>query len=62
MHAQDRAYARRADVLPRDEERDGPEPERLEHADLERRPAHPKGVPARTESGRGSGGDRLSHH
>lgn len=60
MHAQLRADARGADVLPRDEERDGPEPERLEHADLERRPPHPKSPCRRAESGRRRGNDRLS--
>lgn len=55
-----RAQARRAEVLPHDEEREGPEPERLEHADLERRPPHPKstrrsGVTSRRE-------DRVGRH
>jgi len=38
-----RAPERRADVLPH-EEREGPEKERLEHADLEKRLPHPKSV------------------
>ena len=39
-----RARERRADVLPQ-EEREGPEKERLEHADLEKRLPHPKSLP-----------------
>lgn len=43
LNAMPRARERRADVLPQ-EEREGPEKERLEHADLEKRLPHPKSL------------------
>ena len=54
-----RAHARRADVLPH-EEREGPEKDRLEHADLEKRLPHPKSVRREIQAPRRE--DRVSRH
>jgi len=57
LNTMPRAPERRADVLPH-EEREGPEKERLEHADLEKRLPHPKSV--RRSASRTA--DRVGRH